>query len=139
MITILILSVKYYGVNIIIILQLSNIKHYSGQFLYAFCFLECMVSVQNNSVNNTVNTSPAGSGLHIGVVNPPDKFQKVVLYSDAEATKQFKQLNRDIYAKQKQVSFEETKKTPKSVFYIVGSGILATLGVVWRCVRKKKV
>lgn len=116
-------------------LQLSNIKLNERQFLYRFCFVKYMVSsVQNNAAN----TPQKSQGLHVGVICPPDKFQKVVLYSDAEATSQFKQLNRDVYTMQKKVSFEETKKTPKSVF-IIGAGLLLTaVGFAIRFLIKKK-
>lgn len=84
-----------------------------------------MVSrVQNNSLSPNTKVSQ----LNIGVLNPPDNFQKVVLYSDAEASQQFKQLNRDVCTLQKKVAFEETKKTPKSVFWIVGSACAVALG-----------
>ena len=91
-------------------------------------------SVQNSVVNNP----PKPQGLHVGVICPPDKFQKVVLYSDADATQKFKQLNKDVYTMQKKVSFEETKKTPKSVL-ILGAGMLLTaVGFAIRFLIKKK-
>ena len=81
-------------------------------------------SVQNSVVNNYAKPQ----GLHIGVICPPERFQKVVLYSDADATQQFKQLNRDVCTMQKKVSFEETKKTPKSVLIVFGAGVLTAGG-----------
>lgn len=80
--------------------------------------------------NNQISQNPKPSLLHVGVLNPPSNFQKVVLYSDAQASQQFKQLNRDVCTLQKKVTFEETKKTPKSVFWIIGSGCAVALGFV---------
>lgn len=90
-------------------------------------------SVQNSVINN----SPKSQGLHIGVISPPERFQKVVLYSDADATQQFKQLNRDICTLQKKVSFEETKKTPTSVWVVLGAGILTVAGFAVKKVFKR--
>lgn len=90
-------------------------------------------SVQNSVINN----SPKPQGLHIGVISPPERFQKVVLYSDADATQQFKQLNRDVYTMQKKISFEETKKTPKSVWVVLGVGILTAAGFAVKKLIKK--
>ena len=78
--------------------------------------------------NNLAGTGVSSSQLNIGILNPPSRFQKVVLYSDSEASKQFNQINRDVCTLQKKVSFEETKKTPKSVFWIVGSTCALALG-----------
>lgn len=94
-----------------------------------------MVSVQNSMVN----PPQQNAALNLGVVTPPDKFYKPVLYSHAEATKKFHALNRDVYTMQKQISFQETKKTPKSVFYILGAGILAAGGVAAKFLLRKKV
>lgn len=90
-------------------------------------------SVQNNSVPNPQMKAPE---LRVGVITPPDKFYKPVLYSDAEASQKFNQLNRDVYSMQKQISFEETKKTPKSVFWILGAAVLTVLGVIGRILIK---
>lgn len=78
-----------------------------------------------SSVNTVQNNSMKNSELNIGVIVPPNKIEKPVLYSDADASKQFKQLKTDIYTKQKHYSFEDTKKTPKLITW---GGIMAALG-----------
>ncbi len=90
-------------------------------------------SVQNSVVNNNLKSQ----GLHIGVVCPPEKFTPVVLYSDADATQQFKQLNRDVCTLQNKVNFEQTKKTPKSVWVVLGAGILTVAGFAAKKLLKK--
>ncbi len=93
-----------------------------------------MVSVNNNIAPRPMNNPE----LNIGVISAPDKFYKPVLYSDAEASQKFKALNRDVYSMQKKMSFEKTKDTPKSVFWILGSGILAALAIALKITLKKK-
>jgi len=92
-------------------------------------------SVQNSSIANPQMKAPE---LRVGVITPPDKFYKPVLFSDAEASQKFNKLNQDVYAMQKKISFEETKKTPKSVFWILGTGLLAVAGFLVRALFKSK-
>lgn len=68
-----------------------------------------------SSVNSVQNNSMKNSELNIGVLVPPNKIDKPVIYSDADASKQFKQLKTDIYAKEKHYTFEDTKSTPKLI------------------------
>lgn len=83
-----------------------------------FCFIGIMESVSaNQHMKNT--------GFNVGVVVPPDKFYKPVLYSDAKATRDFNQINRDIYEGQKKAKKLNEKKTPKSVFVFLGLASLA--------------
>ena len=75
------------------------------------------VSVVNQNMKNT--------GFDIGVVTPPDKFQKPVLYSDRIASHNYKVLDRDIYQSVQKSENLNKKEMPKSVFWILGLGTLA--------------
>lgn len=93
-----------------------------------------MVSVNNS----TANPHMKAPELNVGVIVPPDKFVKPVLFSDKEASQKFNKINQDVYQMQKKYSFQETKKTPKSVFYFLGAGVLTGLGFLIRAMIKKK-
>ena len=73
------------------------------------------------SVNQHMKNPP----IAVGIVNPPNKFYKPVLYSDSVASYQFKQLQQDIYQSGKKSKKLNEKKTPKSVFVALGLGALA--------------
>lgn len=81
------------------------------------------------SVNNGVNNPMKNTDFNIGVIVPPDKHQKPVLYSEAEARKQFNQMNSDIYGKRKVCSFEETKKTPFLIKWGAITAAVAAAGI----------
>ncbi len=66
-------------------------------------------------VNGVENNIVQNKSLHVGVLTPPNELYKPVLYSHAEADKQFKQLEKDIYQTQKSQKFENKRKTPLSV------------------------
>lgn len=89
------------------------------------------------SVNNQVNSAMKNSELRIGVIVPPDKHYKPVLYSDAEARKQFNKMNSDIYTQKKNYSFEDTKHTPKLISWGSGIAALATAGYLFLSKFKK--
>ena len=76
-----------------------------------------------NSVS--VNPNMKNQPLSVGVLTPPDKLHKPVLYSDAQATKDFNRLDHDVYISIKNSDTLERHKTPKSVFVIIGGCILA--------------
>ncbi|MFI3300679.1 MAG: hypothetical protein R3Y28_04575 [Candidatus Gastranaerophilales bacterium] len=59
----------------------------------------------------------------IGVLDAPDGHYKPVLYSHIEATKEYNQLEQDLYQKMKKIKKPE-KDTPKSVFAFLGVGAL---------------
>lgn len=73
----------------------------------------------------SVNQHMKNKGFNVGIVTPPDKFYKPVLYSDAKATHDFQMLNKDIYEGQKRAKKLNEKKTPKSVFIFLGAASLA--------------
>ena len=93
-----------------------------------------MVGVQNNNPNPQMKAPE----LNVGVITPPDSFHKPVLYSDKEASQKFNQLSQDVYQMQKKYSFDETKKTPKSVFYVLGAAALTAAGFAVKALFKKR-
>lgn len=80
-----------------------------------------MESVANSSMKNPV--------LNVGVLIPPDEYYKPVLYSDIEASKNFNQLEQDIYRSVKKSKKLNERKTPKSVFAALGTCLL-TVGIM---------
>ncbi len=95
-----------------------NISIYLGQFLYLFCFNGDM----ENSVN--VNNNMKNPPLNVGILTPPDRYNKPVLYSHVQASNDFNRLNHDIYTSMKNSETIEKRKTPKSVFVAIGIGTL---------------
>ncbi len=83
--------------------------------------------------NVSVNQHMKNTGFNVGVVVPPDRFYKPVLYSDAKASHDFQMLNRDIYEGRKKAKKLNEKKTPKSVFVFLG---LASLALAFPYLRK---
>lgn len=73
------------------------------------------------SVNQNMKNSP----LNVGVLTPPNSLYKPVLYSHEQASRDFNNLNRDIYVSMKNSESIEKRKTPKSVFAFLGIGGLA--------------
>ena len=86
-----------------------------------FCFIENMT---NGSVNNNINAHMNNSPYVVGVITPPDNHYKPVLYSDAHATAQFNNLNRDIYQGVKSSKNINEKKTPLSIKILAGIGLI---------------
>lgn len=82
------------------------------------------------SVNNQVNNAMKNPELNVGVIVPPNKHYKPVLYSDSEAGRQFKQMDRDIYMNQKKYSFEDTKKAPKLITWGAVIAALSAAGLL---------
>lgn len=81
----------------------------------------------------SVNQHMKNTNFHVGVVVPPDKFCKPVLYSDAKASRDFQMLNKDIYEGKKKAKNLNEKKTPISVFIFLG---LASLALAFPFLRK---
>ena len=73
------------------------------------------------SVNQHMKNSP----LNVGVITPPDRFYKPVLYSEPLASQAFNQLDHDIYESVKKSKNLNEKKTPKSVLILLGIASIA--------------
>ena len=78
------------------------------QFLPMFGFIEGM----DNSVS--VNPNMKNSQLNVGIITPPNDHYKPVLYSHAQASRDFQVLNHDLYVSMKNSESIEKRKTPKS-------------------------
>ncbi len=89
----------------------------------------------DNSVS--VNSNMKNPPLNVGILTPPDRYNKPVLYSHVKASSDFNKLNHDIYTSMKNSESIEKRKTPKSVFVALGLGILAICYPVFRKFVKK--
>lgn len=76
-----------------------------------------------------INNSMQNSDLNVGVVVPPNKHYKPVLFSDKEASDKFVSMNKEIKSEQKHYSFEDTKKTPTLVKWLAGITGLGAAGL----------
>ena len=88
-----------------------------------------------NSVSNN-NSIPYQSAA-IGVLTAPDSVGKTTLYSAKESDKLYREMNKDIYSRQKKVDFLDSKKTPKSVIFTAGVAVLTFCGFVVKKIIKK--
>lgn len=85
-------------------------------------------------MNSVANNNPITyKAANIGVLTAPDSIGKAQLYSDADAEKLYKDMNKDIYQKQSHINPGKTYKTPKPVYYVGG---LTALTFVWTVCKK---
>lgn len=99
-----------------------------------FCFKKSMESVQGKIVNNPQMKNPP---LNVGVIDAPNAHYKPVLYSHAQASREFNALDKDLYQHIKKFEGKDDKKTPKSVIYTLGAAALAGLVLLLRKAFKK--
>lgn len=59
---------------------------------------------------------------NVGVLNVPDSHPNVILYSARQAERDFRQMDMDIYQSQSKYSYLDNKKTPKSLWVLLGLG-----------------
>ncbi len=88
-----------------------------------------------NSVGN--NSAIAYKAANVGVLTAPDSIGKCTLYSAGEAEKQYQEMSRDIYEKQKAVSPGNKYSTPKGIYYIGGAAVLTFLWTVCKKLFRK--
>lgn len=81
----------------------------------------CFIGIMESSVNANMKNPP----LNVGVIIPPNDHYKPVLYSHEQASRQFNQLDHDIYYSIKKSEKANKHKTPKSVFWVLGLTALA--------------
>ena len=92
--------------------------------------------METGSVNNNINAHMNNKPFVVGVIVPPDDHYKPVLYSDAKATMQFNNINKDIYQGVKTSKNLKEKKTPLSVKIILGiAAIIAAVPLVKKLIR----
>lgn len=88
-----------------------------------------------NSVGN--NSAITYTSANVGVLTAPDSIGKCTLYSAGEAEKQYQEMSRDIYEKQKAVSPGNKYSTPKGIYYVGGAAVLTFLWTVCKKLIKK--
>ena len=66
--------------------------------------------------------------LNVGILNPPDRLPKVVVYSKADADFRYKVMQNDIYESYKKAA-EPPKKGFPTILKIIG-GVVATTGAI---------
>lgn len=81
----------------------------------------------------SVNAHMKNSSFNVGVIVPPDSFKKKVVYSDSQASQDVCRINSDIYTGKKNAKNLNEKKTPKSVFVVLGLG---TLSAAYLCLKR---
>ena len=87
-----------------------------------------------NGVNNSV--AVYYTSADVGILTPPDKIKGYKCATDAELETKFQTLHKDVYSKQKHISFEDKKKTPTLVKILFGGGLIALLWQLIKAVRK---
>ena len=73
----------------------------------------------------SVYTDFNNSQHNVGVIIPPDRIKRCILFSDKEAVANIKTARQDIFINTKKPQFEDRFKTPKSVFYTLGAAAAA--------------
>ena len=86
------------------------------------------------SVSNGVATNYTAAD--VGILTPPDRLKRYRCATDAELEKKFKTVSRDVYSKQKHISFEDKKKTPALIKFILGGGLLVLFWQVIKAFKK---
>lgn len=76
-------------------------------------------------MESVVNQHMKNSNFNVGVIIPPDAFKQPVVYSDLKASRDFNNMSHDIYTSTQNSKDINEKKTPKSVFIMLGCGALA--------------
>ncbi len=88
------------------------------------------VAVQNQNMKNPP--------LNVGIITPPDRFNKPTLYSHVKATRDFNKLSEDIYVSVKKSESYDKRKTPKSVYAILSAiGLTSAFFIIKKCLKKK--
>lgn len=61
---------------------------------------------------------------HVGVLNVPDSHPNVVLYSPRQAERDFNAMGLDIYQREQKATPANQLKTPKSLWWFLGTGLV---------------
>lgn len=78
------------------------------------------VVVRENIANKPMHNPP----YVVGVLSAPDSHYQPILYSHYQATKDFNQLDRDIFTEREKHKPADRKKTPISVFVAAGIALV---------------
>lgn len=79
-------------------------------------------------IDNPANKSMHYGRANVGILTPPDRLPKIVLYSSQQANKEYNQMLNDIYEKQKDAKAPNQHKIP-TVLKIIG-GTSAIFGIL---------
>ena len=82
-------------------------------------------------IDNPANRSMHYGKTNIGILNPPNSFPKVQLYSYNEGIKAYNEMQQDLYIKEKQAKPPEFHKFPTVLKIIIG-GISIASAVICR-------
>lgn len=77
-----------------------------------------MVDVVNNSVNSYGNMKVQKP--QVGIINPPGTHSRRGLYSDAEASQKFKEINRELSMADQKIEYNDKKKVYSGIFLSIG-------------------
>lgn len=91
------------------------------------------VVVKENIANKPMHNPPYVAG----VLSAPDSHYQPVLYSHWQATRDFNQLEHDIFIEQSKHKRADRKKTPKSVFCVLGAAALLVMWKIGKHIFKK--
>lgn len=95
------------------------------QFYECLCFYKYMVEQVDNSVNKQINYTQ--NRTPVGVLPVPGHLPKKVIYSAAEAKKQYYEMQHDIYVKEQSAHPKEKHKFPKVMKILLGTTGLASI------------
>ena len=111
----------------------SSVNTISTQTVRTVNTLPSDTSISSNVVNNTTtNSHMKNPPLNMGVIIPPDAHYKPIIYSDHRATKEFNQLNQDIYTSAQKSKNIREKKTPLSVKILAGIAAIAATILIFK-------
>ncbi|MBO7673183.1 hypothetical protein J6S88_07245 [bacterium] len=89
------------------------------------------------SIDQTVNITPIGRNLNVGVIDAPDSHPKVILYDAKKATKEIRQINNDVYEAQRNASPTKHRKTPKGFWFLLSAAVLTGIVLFFKHFVKK--
>lgn len=73
-----------------------------------------------------------GKPLNVGILNPPDKLPKVVVYSESEANRRYNNIQHDLYIDQKNAPAYKKKKGFPAILKILGGLAAAASLIIFR-------
>lgn len=87
-------------------------------------------------IDNPANKSMHYGNHRVGLLNPPDKLPKTVLYSGREGDRMFNQMEHDLYVGQKHANPPERHKFPLILKIIGGATVLLSGMFCFKGIRK---
>ena len=72
-----------------------------------------------------VSVRVTNPNLHVGVLDAPDSYKKVMLFDDKKASKDVAEINFDVYQAQRHPDPTKNRKIPKGVWFLLTTTALA--------------